>query len=292
MVDDGDAREGFMRMAIQEAEASLREGNHGFGAVIVRDSQVLTATHDTDETDGDPTAHAELKAIRGAAASIGKDLSSCMLICTHEPCPMCAGAIVWSKLKRIAYGYGIADALVQGRERIALSCEEVFAQSPGRIDVQKGLLRAQCAVLYNKDVRKEVGRLRNASEERLREYNEESAGKRVSWYQGEGRLLAMDEPSTLERAYRLILEKLGIEEIDAPVSTHDGRRIVFQSRNFCTTLEACRILQLDTRRICRLYNEEATDRLVKQVDPNLRFTRNYQKLRPSVASCEEIIEYT
>ena len=291
MTDDRSILEDCMRTALGEAEASLRDGNHGFGAVILREGQILAATHDTDETDSDPTAHAELKAIRLASAAVGKDLSSCALICTHEPCPMCAGAIAWSKLGQVVFGYGIADALLQGRERIPMTCEEIFARSHAGIHVRKGLLGAECAILYNRDVRKELGRLRKATEESLGEYGKDLARKRVEWFQREGHLLLVAGQSTLEQAYRLLLARLSISETEAPVSARDEKRIVFQSRNFCPTLEACRILRLDTRTVCRLCTEEATDRLVKQVDPRLRFRRNYQAMRPHSDSCEEMIEY-
>ena len=59
--------------------------------------------------------------------------------------------------------------------------------------------------------------------------------------------------------------------------------------NFCPTLEACKILNLDTRKICKLYNENATDVLIKQIDKNLIFVRNYKKLRPYSEYCEEMI---
>jgi tRNA(adenine34) deaminase len=67
--------------------------------------------------------------------------------------------------------------------------------------------------------------------------------------------------------------------------------IVFHSANFCSTLEACRILELDTRHVCRLYNEKATQELIRQIDPRLRFSRNYEKLRPQSAYCEEMIRW-
>jgi tRNA(Arg) A34 adenosine deaminase TadA len=291
MTDDTSILEDCLRIALGEAEASLRDGNHGFGAVIVREGRILAATHDTDETDCDPTAHAELKVIRLASASVGKDLSSCTLVCTHEPCPMCAGAIIWSKLGQVAFGYGISDALMQGRERIPITCEEIFERSHASIHVHKGLLRKECAILYNRDVRKDLRRLQDATEGSLREYGEDLARRRAEWFQGEGHLLLPAGQSTLEQAYRLLLARLSISEAEAPVSARDEKRIVFQSRNFCPTLEACRILRLDTRTVCRLCTEEATDRLVKQVDPRLRFRRNYQAMRPHSDSCEEMIEY-
>src|SRR5208337_3991443 len=109
-----------MTIAIRQAEASLREGNHGFGAVIIKDDRIVAEEHDTDKTDHDPTAHAELKAIRKASSLLGKNLVTCILISTHEPCPMCAGAIVWSQISHIAYGFGISDAISQGRDRIGI----------------------------------------------------------------------------------------------------------------------------------------------------------------------------
>ena len=93
-----------------------------------------------------------------------------------------------------------------------------------------------------------------------------------------------------EQAYRLLLLRLGIPESQAPIIEKGPRRLVFHSRNFCPTLEACQILGLDTRRVCRLYNEGATQALVRQVDPRLCFRRNYEKLRPYAGYCEEIIE--
>ncbi len=118
-----------MKLAIDEACLSHREGNHGFGAVIVQGEDVVAQAHDTEELDQDPTAHAELTAIRAASAKIGKDLSGCSLICTHEPCPMCATAVVWSKTSTVAYGYGISDAILQGRNRIDIECTEIFSRA-------------------------------------------------------------------------------------------------------------------------------------------------------------------
>ncbi|MEN6623581.1 MAG: nucleoside deaminase, partial [Smithella sp.] len=83
-----------MKIAIKEAEASLREGNNGFGAVIVRDSKIIASSHDKEDTQKDPTSHAEMNVIRQASKKIGKKLSGCILVSTHEPCPMCASAIV------------------------------------------------------------------------------------------------------------------------------------------------------------------------------------------------------
>jgi tRNA(Arg) A34 adenosine deaminase TadA len=287
MSDRNGLLEKYMIIAIREAEISLRTGNHGFGAVIVKDNEIIAQEHDTDETDNDPTAHAEMKAIRRASSVLGKDLTACTLVSTHEPCPMCAGAIVWSQLKHFAYGFGIVDALVQGRNRIEMTCEEIFNRSKVSIHIQKDLLKAQCAVLYDRRVRTEIRKLRGAPDRALTGYNEDSKRKRIEWYLTTKPHLAGAEP--LRRAYELILRKLDIEETEAPIIKEDGHRIVFHSMNYCPTLEACRILQLDTRRVCKLYNENATQELIRQIDPRLTFTRNYNKLRPYTEYCEEVI---
>ena len=83
-----------MRLAIEEAKISLREGNCGFGSVIVKDGELIAKVHDTEKTEADPTAHAEMTAIRAASARLGKDLSGCIIISTHEPCRMCSTAVL------------------------------------------------------------------------------------------------------------------------------------------------------------------------------------------------------
>ena len=121
-----DTLEQYMKVAIGEAEQSLREGNYGFGAVIIKNNATIAQAHDTEATDRDPTAHAEINAIRIASSRVGRDLSGCMLLSTHEPCPMCAGAIIWARIAHIVYGTSIADAVNQGQNRIELSAEELF----------------------------------------------------------------------------------------------------------------------------------------------------------------------
>lgn len=124
----------------------------------------------------------------------------------------------------------------------------------------------------------------------MRRYDRERAEKRVAWFRQQSGLPEAGDP--LEKAYRVLLRKLDIRESDAPVVHRDARRIVFHSRNFCPTLEACRLLGLDTRRVCRLYNSESPDALVKQVDPRLAFSRDYDRIRPFQGCCEESISFS
>ena len=107
--------EQFMRVAIDQACAGIDAGQAPFGAVVVRQGKVIAATHNTVWLDGDPTAHAEINAIRRAAAvSPTVFLPGCVMYTTCEPCPMCLAAIHWSKIERVVYGAAIADAATAG----------------------------------------------------------------------------------------------------------------------------------------------------------------------------------
>ncbi len=139
------------------------------------------------------------------------------------------------------------------------------------------------------EVGKELERLRGASDDQLRILDREREAKRIMWYQTQD--WNPQEGDPLDRAYRVLLRKLRIQEDQAPVVRRDERAITFHSMNFCPTLEACKILGLDTRRVCRLSSERSTDALVRQVDGRLSFSRNYRKIRPHSQYCEESISY-
>jgi tRNA(adenine34) deaminase len=95
-----------MRLAIAEAELALGTGDVPVGALVLGpDGTVLGRGHNAREATGDPTAHAEIIAIRQAAESVGEwRLTGCTLVVTLEPCTMCAGAIVLARLDRVVYG--------------------------------------------------------------------------------------------------------------------------------------------------------------------------------------------
>lgn len=142
----------YRLVAVEEAELSLREGNSGFGAVIVKEGEIIVKSHDTEKTASDPTAHAELTAIRKAAAMLGRHLTGCQIVSTHEPCPMCATAILWSGIATIAHGYSIQEALPQDRNRINLPCREIFERAGKNIAIHEDVLHDRCSLLYNSDV--------------------------------------------------------------------------------------------------------------------------------------------
>jgi len=103
---------GFMREAIALAEENVANGNGGpFGAVIVRDGEIVGRGTNNVTSRNDPTAHAEVVAIRDACAALGTfNLQGCTVYTSCEPCPMCLSAIYWARLDRIYFGNTKDDA--------------------------------------------------------------------------------------------------------------------------------------------------------------------------------------
>jgi len=97
--------EDFMREALKEAQIAFEEDEVPIGAVIVKDGEILAKAHNLREKLNDPTAHAELIAIRLASAKLNSwRLLDTTVYVTVEPCPMCAGAIVLARVKRLVFG--------------------------------------------------------------------------------------------------------------------------------------------------------------------------------------------
>ena len=95
----------FMDLALEEADAAARAGEVPIGCVIVRDGAVVARAANRTSVDRDPTAHAEMLALRAAAAALGLErLVDCDLYVTLEPCPMCAAAISFARIRRLYYG--------------------------------------------------------------------------------------------------------------------------------------------------------------------------------------------
>src|SRR5713101_6466315 len=102
----------FMAKAIELAVENVRSGRGGpFAAVIVRDGRVIASGANQVPAANDPTAHAEVVAIRAACAVLGSfQLDGCDLYTTCEPCPMCVGAIYWARPRRVFFGSSASDA--------------------------------------------------------------------------------------------------------------------------------------------------------------------------------------
>jgi tRNA(adenine34) deaminase len=134
----------FMRLALEEARGALEHGDVPIGAVIVKDDEVIARARNRREADADPTAHAEVLALRAAAWHLGTwRLEQTTMYVTLEPCPMCAGALVLARVPRLVYGPQ------DPRAGAALSLYNVV-QDPRlnhQIELTTGVLEEECAEL-------------------------------------------------------------------------------------------------------------------------------------------------
>ena len=144
---DSPADETYMRMALDEAAAAERAGEVPVGCVIVLNERVIARAANRTITDCDPTAHAEMVALRAAAKAAGNyRLARVTIYVTIEPCAMCAGAMLQARVERLVYG---ADDPKGGAAR---SCFAVFdhPRVNHRIQVTSGILAAESASLLQK----------------------------------------------------------------------------------------------------------------------------------------------
>jgi tRNA(adenine34) deaminase len=146
-----DPDEVFMRQALAEAQLAYQQGEVPIGAVVVKDCAVIGRGYNRRETWRDPTAHAEVIAIRQAAAALRAwRLTGCTLYVTIEPCAMCAGAIVLSRLERLVYG---ADDPKAGA---VVSLYEITADERlnHRVAVTAGILADECSDIIRRFFRR------------------------------------------------------------------------------------------------------------------------------------------
>jgi tRNA(adenine34) deaminase len=138
--------EHFMRLALREAEHSLQHADVPIGAVVVTDGEVLAAGHNERELRQDPTAHAEILALREAARVLGSwRVLDSVLYVTLEPCAMCAGAIVLARVRRVVYGARDPKAGAAGSVLDVLG-EPRLNHRP---EIAGGLLAEECAALLS-----------------------------------------------------------------------------------------------------------------------------------------------
>lgn len=141
--------EDYMRAAIRKAQDGIQLGQSPFGSAIVKDGQIVAATHNTVWRDCDPTAHAEVNCIRAASKALGTiALTGCELYSTTEPCPMCLSAIHWAKIDRVVFGAVIADAAAAGFCELYVDAKVLAEMGKSPLKVESGLLRAECADLF------------------------------------------------------------------------------------------------------------------------------------------------
>ncbi len=133
-----------MQHALAEARAAAVHGDVPIGAIVVRDGVVIAARHNERELTGDPTAHAEVLALRDASTVVGHwRLLDCTLYVTLEPCVMCAGAVVNSRVARLVYG--ATDPKAGAVESLYHVCGDVRLNH--RPPVEAGVLADECGQL-------------------------------------------------------------------------------------------------------------------------------------------------
>ena len=141
----------YMEEALKEAETAAVEGEVPVGAVIVRDGEIIARAHNRTEQAKDPTAHAEILAIREAATRLGGwRLTGCDMFVTAEPCSMCAGAIVWARIGRLYIGT---------MDPKAGACGSLFNIPQDErlnhyVEIETGLMGEECSTLMKDFFRK------------------------------------------------------------------------------------------------------------------------------------------
>jgi tRNA(adenine34) deaminase len=134
----------YMDLALDEARQAADHGDVPVGAVVIHDGEVIARGHNRREVDQDPTAHAELLALQGAAKVLGSwRLSGASLYVTLEPCPMCAGALVNARVDHVIYG--CADPKAGAVRSFYALCEDPRLNH--RVQVTRGVRAEACAEL-------------------------------------------------------------------------------------------------------------------------------------------------
>ena len=141
----------FMRLALREADRARREQEVPVGAIVVRDGRVIARAHNRPLHLKDPTAHAEVLALRRATRKVGNyRLTGCTLYVTIEPCAMCAGAMVQARLKRVVFGASDPKAGAGGSVLSVLN----HPRLNHRVEVTEGVLGEDCAAILKEFFRK------------------------------------------------------------------------------------------------------------------------------------------
>jgi tRNA(Arg) A34 adenosine deaminase TadA len=140
--------EGFLQEAIALAEASVRLGGGPFGAVVVRAGEIIGRGHNRVTLDLDPSAHAEVQAIRDACQHSGDfSLKGCTLYVSCEPCTMCLAAAYWARVDRIIYAASASDAAEAGFDDVHIR-EELCRPNTERKLVMKQAMREQALPVF------------------------------------------------------------------------------------------------------------------------------------------------
>jgi tRNA(adenine34) deaminase len=137
----------WMELALEQAELAAAAGEVPVGALVIKDGEIIGRGHNRNLLDKDPTAHAEIVALRQAAIRLGNHrLVGCILVATVEPCPMCAGALIHSRIARLVYGAPDPKAGAAGSALHVINHPSLNH----RMDVTAGVLSARCTDILQK----------------------------------------------------------------------------------------------------------------------------------------------
>jgi tRNA(adenine34) deaminase len=134
----------FMRAALDEARTAAERGEVPIGAILVREGKIIARAYNRTLTDNDPTAHAEMVAIRAAAQTIGNHrLNGTSLYVTVEPCAMCAGALIQARVTRLIYG------CAEQKGGAVRTCFQILDHPAvnHRVEVTSGILAEECVAV-------------------------------------------------------------------------------------------------------------------------------------------------
>jgi tRNA(adenine34) deaminase len=132
----------WMELALEQASLAAQAGEVPVGALVIRDGEMIGRGHNRNLLDNDPTAHAEIIALRQAAAKLGNHrLSGCTLFATIEPCSMCAGALIHARIARLVYGAADVKAGAAGSVLEVLN----HPRLNHKLEVTAGVLKERCS---------------------------------------------------------------------------------------------------------------------------------------------------
>ena len=140
----------FMKIAIKEAKKAFEDGEaKGVGSLIVKDGEIIGMGHNTAKKNEDPTAHAEINAIREATLKLkSRRLDGCTLYTTCEPCPMCFSAAWWARISKLVYGASLVDVIKLGNRQINVSSQFLNKNASYQMQITGGVLEEECLELF------------------------------------------------------------------------------------------------------------------------------------------------
>jgi len=132
----------WMELALEQASLAAQAGEVPVGALVIRDGEIIGRGHNRNLLDNDPTAHAEIVALRQAASRLGNHrLSGCVMYATIEPCSMCAGALIHARISRLVYGASDVKAGAAGSVLGVLN----HPRLNHRMEITAGILKERCS---------------------------------------------------------------------------------------------------------------------------------------------------